>query len=904
MKTPFITIPLKGMVDTDWIHPLKSYITSIYGPGDHFNEDIHAFHRLRQDVRGSAADSIGRDLIYKYYRQLDLLELRVPVNDRECRVAFTWLDAFTHESITQHSLAFEKASLLFNFATVCGRIGSDSDDIKVSYNAFQSAAGAYSFIMENFLHAPSTDLSQESVRALSKLMLAQAQEVFLTKLITEKNSKPAMVAKIAKGASNMYKSAGEALQTVHTQKSWGERGWFQYCFVKSKYFAAMSADYQSQSSEAGAKYGDAVAYSTLCLNSLQECARMTIPSNHSAITPILKAYLETCKQRLTALEKDNDFIYHSLVPSLATLPDLPQLEAAKPMAVRDMYKDRDVSQIVGREIFEKLIPMEVHEKSSLYSEQKANLLRQEGEKIEVADEELSSALEFLDLPGSLRLVKQSDDPSAQFEAMDVPADVNRWASEIQSAGGLRSVDFESVESMRSRIFRKIKSAEQQLEEEQKEHMDMKNKYGSQWSQSSPLTLSSGIMNDLSKAKGDLQSGAESDQKLSRMIEKEYKDISLLANGPSSSGLESAFSSLNGSQPESQSSLLDLDTTGDEDVKKWIDQTEEHLTRLSKISKERKTVFLEFKEKVHKDDISSLLVLNAKMPDVEEQLFKTELEKFQPYINRLDASIHRQKQELQDLSATWKKVLSNESVRKNTRSREGVRAQRDALTQRLRGAYDAWKASSDGVARGKEYYSNVESFTDSIVSNVDELLRNRREERRGLVMALESSAQDNLRNQLSGLSLSSDRSGSVGSGNAAWGDLSSLDKPSLPPKPPKDPFYEKQQPPLPPSSQFQQPQYQQPQYHQAPPPLQPSQAQYSQSFASQSQPQAPQPTRPPQAPFGEYGQPTFGVPSAYDPSMYAPEGNQGSQGQGANQGQQNHPQHPLYQPGYSFQRPNY
>lgn len=43
-------------------------------------------------MRGAGKDSAsGRDLLYRYYGQLELLDLRFPVEERGVRVSFTWL---------------------------------------------------------------------------------------------------------------------------------------------------------------------------------------------------------------------------------------------------------------------------------------------------------------------------------------------------------------------------------------------------------------------------------------------------------------------------------------------------------------------------------------------------------------------------------------------------------------------------------------------------------------------------------------------------------------------------------------------------------------------------------------------------------------------------------------------
>lgn len=67
------------------------------------------------------------------------------------------------------------------------------------------------YINENFLHAPSTDLSREVIKFLVGVILAQATEVFLEKCIEEKKANT-LVAKIASQAASMYSSLTEEVK--------------------------------------------------------------------------------------------------------------------------------------------------------------------------------------------------------------------------------------------------------------------------------------------------------------------------------------------------------------------------------------------------------------------------------------------------------------------------------------------------------------------------------------------------------------------------------------------------------------------------------------------------------------------------------------------------------------------
>ena len=78
--------------DIDWVQPLKAYIRQTYGDDpERYAEECNTLNRLRQDMRGAGKDSAaGRDLLYRYYGQLELLDLRFPVDENHIKISFTW----------------------------------------------------------------------------------------------------------------------------------------------------------------------------------------------------------------------------------------------------------------------------------------------------------------------------------------------------------------------------------------------------------------------------------------------------------------------------------------------------------------------------------------------------------------------------------------------------------------------------------------------------------------------------------------------------------------------------------------------------------------------------------------------------------------------------------------------
>jgi programmed cell death 6-interacting protein len=149
-------------------------------------------------------------------------------------MGFVRFDAFTHKPTSQYSLAYEKASIIFNISAVLSchaahQNRSEDTGLKTAYNSFQASAGMFTYINENFLHAPSTDLSRDTVKTLIAVMLAQGQEVFLEKQIAD-DKKVGFLAKLASQAGFLYAQASEGVQE-NVNKAIFEKVWLLVCQV-------------------------------------------------------------------------------------------------------------------------------------------------------------------------------------------------------------------------------------------------------------------------------------------------------------------------------------------------------------------------------------------------------------------------------------------------------------------------------------------------------------------------------------------------------------------------------------------------------------------------------------------------------------------------------------------------
>jgi len=84
-------------------------------------------------------------------------------------------DALTGVPSIQRTVAFEKASVLFNLAALYSQIGSRQDrgeaESDGAVDNFLRAAGTLRYIGEHFTHPPSFDLDPHTLDALTAMFL-------------------------------------------------------------------------------------------------------------------------------------------------------------------------------------------------------------------------------------------------------------------------------------------------------------------------------------------------------------------------------------------------------------------------------------------------------------------------------------------------------------------------------------------------------------------------------------------------------------------------------------------------------------------------------------------------------------------------------------------------------------
>ncbi|KAG8886902.1 bck1-like resistance to osmotic shock [Tulasnella sp. 332] len=759
-QSPTIAIPRKKTDDVDWATPIRTIISQSYGESpDTYTSECANLQRCRQDaVKGAGSDQTGRDLLYKYFGQLELLELRFS----EIRVTFPWHDAFTSKLTTQTSLAFEKASIIFQIASTHSSIAisqnrSDPEGLKRSFHYFKTAAGMLTYINDNFLHAPSTDLSKEVVKFLIGLMLSQATEVFYEKLVDEKKSN-ALICKVAAQAAYLYTGLSEEVKEF-MGKGIFDRNWVTLVQVKAKYFTALSQYYRSLIDSSADQHGDAVARLTVAEKVAKEAHRLaqtfssdflytvspTLPVDAgTAMTDLTKSFHTLMSEKRTEAERDNDLIYNAICPPEATLPAIDKFPVASAIPIQEVYGTPEVQKTIGPDLFAKLVPLSVHESASVYSEEKAKLVRSEVEKAEVADGDARAALDSMGLPGSLRKWREIvSGGSNGGDESGVPAEVGVWADEVRRDGGMQSVTkkFAELDVVKKTVDEELVRVANELDSESRECEAMRVRFEHLWEQEPSASLTRTLRQDLKSHRDAFTAASTSDAQVVKLWTSVRPDVDLLLSGPAP--LESYFA---GPPGEPQQSLLDLtddvgpsaDSAGLKDLRKKIDELDDRMGRVNKIKRERAEVLKDFKEKVQNDDVSHLLLLNRRTPgNVEPSLFQAELAKFQPYQARLGATIQAQAATMDEISNLYRSLTSSSKSREWLKKSEAKEKKRGEAIGRLIHAKEGWMDTVETLNKGLRFYADLTGLVGVLRRNVSGFVGTRGAERAQMVKKLEA-----------------------------------------------------------------------------------------------------------------------------------------------------------------------
>uniref|UniRef100_A0A8V1ADX0 Tyrosine-protein phosphatase non-receptor type 23 n=1 Tax=Gallus gallus TaxID=9031 RepID=A0A8V1ADX0_CHICK len=682
-RMPMIWLDLKEAGEFAFNAAVKKFVLKNYGENpENYNEELRKLEVLRQSAVNVPRDFEGCSTLRKYFGQLHYLQSRIPMGaEQEAAVPITWTEIFSGKTVTHEDIKYEQACILYNLGALHSMLGAmdkrvSEEGMKVSCTHFQCAAGAFTYLRDHFPHSYSVDMSHQILNLNINLMLGQAQECLLEKSMLD-NRKSFLVARISAQVVDYYKEACRALENSETASLLGkiQKDWKKLVQMKIYYFAAVAHLHMGKQAEEQQKFGERVIYFQSALDKLNEAIKLA-KGQPETVQEALRFTMDVIGGKYNSAKKDNDFIYHEAVPALDTLQSVKGAPLVKALPVNPTDP-----AVTGPDIFAKLVPMAAHEASSLYSEEKAKLLRDVMAKIEAKNEVLDQFMDSMQLdPETVdNLDMYSHIPPILMEkcaALSVrPDTVKNLVQSMQVLSGV----FTDVEAS-------LKEIRDLLEEDEAQERKLQELLGKgSVPQGSPPPPSSTGLAEVSK---ECSKYMEVHEKASFTNTELHKAMNLhignlrLLSGP----LEQVRAAL-------------PSPTLSEDDKQVLQNLKRILGKVQEMRDQRMSLEQQLREMIQKDDITTSLVTTDRSEM--KKLFEEQLKKYDQIKVYLEQNLAAQENILKALTdanvkyAAVRKALAEVEHKWNT------------TVQTLVASYEAYEDLMKKSQEGKDFYTDLE-----------------------------------------------------------------------------------------------------------------------------------------------------------------------------------------------------
>ncbi|XP_003700623.2 tyrosine-protein phosphatase non-receptor type protein myopic isoform X1 [Megachile rotundata] len=740
-RLPMISFQLKVSPEpTTFGSKLKQYIREFYNEdAESYTNEIHQLESLRAMAIRPPIDMAGCLLLKKYYCQLHFLQSRFPMGkDGAAAVTFTWRDTYANMVCSLANIRFEIISILYNIGAMHTQLGArtertSADGMKMACAHFQCAAWAFEHLKNSYPQPSGVDLAPELMTFMHQLCLAQAQECILEKSMLD-NRKPTIVAKVARQIVDYFTLALSTLEqggsedgtisdTVGTKIY---KSWKRYVKFKRAYHQAVTHLYQGLAAEEQRKMGERVAFYNVALASLNEAqliytsAKGSMGASGSAEEEALTFTNDVIEGKRKAAKNENEFIYHEEVPEKETLPTVKGASLVK--GISFSINDPEVS---GPDIFARLVPMKVHEASSLYSEEKAKILRSVGGKIEEKDQQLNTYLTSLKLE-HLSLW-DPDVQTTEWERLPLPDELIERCAALNAK---QHVIQELVD-----IMEKLSNTSQDVEKILKEinklllDEELKEKqYQDAVGKRPPSIVATDLTREAKKYEEAHNKASESNHALHKAITMHVKNLKILSQPLAEliNHIPSPSAYLSEQNTEKSHTAIELERMHTKELKRILNKVDE-------MRRQRNELHTKLRDSVAQDDLTRLLVTATSDSGPLDRLFADQLSKHQTLVTLIDQNLAAQDNILAALTDAYAQTAN---VRKGV---EEILKRREHIISSLISSYDAYEDLLAKSSKGLEFYRKLEINVSKLLQRVKSTCKVQEEEREHIL------AQDNNKN---------------------------------------------------------------------------------------------------------------------------------------------------------------
>lgn len=711
-RLPMLSCELKiSPSNTEFGPTLKKYIAEHYheDPDAYMNE-IKELESLRMAACKVPRDFTGCGVLKRYYSQLLCLQSRFPMTDEgPACVPFMWTDIYSGMVFNIIDIKYEQASILYNIGALHSKLGAmenrtSSEGMKIACTHFQCAAWALQQVRDVFPQPKGSDMSHDLLTFFIDVFLAQAQECILEKSMLD-GRKSSITAKVAAQVVEFYKAALAVLVSGSSSMEAGcihdivgsklFKGWKKFVEFKMAYYGSISCLHMGNQAEEAQKVGERQAWCQLAVDKLNEAISISKGLDKDDLEETLSFAMDVIGGKFHAAKRENDFVYHDKVPPVDSLPEVKGATLVKgiPFSPTD-------PEICGPDIFARLVPMEAHEASSIYSEEKAQLLRSVTARIENKDEELGAFMSSLNLDRSILTMDTKTMPQELIKCCAALSVRPTAASDLVLA-------IQGLNEIYNDVDRDLRLTEQLLKEEKGKEAAHSTALGKR----APSNLVTELAAEFAKYQEAHLRAADSNANLQKALSAHTANLKLLS-GPLEE-LDKALPSM---------SLMDV--PNNEAVVKELTLL---FDKVDEMRNQRKMLHSCLREALQKDDITKQIVTRNKSEDL-QTFFANQLKRHEPSVSLIDQNLLAQDNILRALTQ------ANAHFGETRKAASEVLRRREAMISSLIASFHVYEDLVSKTQKGTDFYKKLQENVKKLLTRLKSVTQVQDEERALLLEA--------------------------------------------------------------------------------------------------------------------------------------------------------------------------
>jgi programmed cell death 6-interacting protein len=534
MTISLLSWPQKQCYEIDMNKPIMKFIKRTFD-----NYDIESttqackeLDELRRVSVNKALDANQKatETIARYHDQIFLLMAKVPLLENGVAVNFNWKDAFdARKQVNSQSGHWELACVLYNLAAIKTAVAStmnqsDADQQKAAVQLLTSAAGIADHLAATtvkIMHQErlTKDLQPTSLRAMSTVCVAQAQEMIILKAAS---AKAEMQGKLAQQAATLFADAIAQLKSAPAAPAHA----IDVCNAKRLYYEARAQWKYAVFNQEKEEHGVATARYKLALAKAKEAKKAAGKFKNSGIDLCANRLIAEVEKLVETCEKDNNWIYHQKVPSAESLSAIPNQVLAKASEFKGKASSAPIADLFGH-----LVPLQVQSALTSFETRRKGAVQGRVNKITELNGLLDAVMQSLQVDTTVDAIFKSSGSA-------LPPTITAAANNIRQAGGIAHLmrlknGLGPAMQMNVEI---LDASQKMLDEEASKDEAYRVQFGvtkhddPKWPRKPSTQLNHGYTQEIAKYRSIMTNAGKADGIVAQKLEANREGIEVLAGG--------------------------------------------------------------------------------------------------------------------------------------------------------------------------------------------------------------------------------------------------------------------------------------------------------------------------------------------------------------------------------------